>query len=218
MIKIPTKKKFESAKQLKNHMLSWNSVYNLLRAEFKNHPENKDVHIIAYKVELVDKLYYCNLRQNIRKIVNILKIYDIDSGLEKGTPESIVAKIAKIQTSKEKKVEEENNKKNKKVGYVFASKYCHFHYPERFPIFDRFASKALSKLTGNKYKNSSYEQFKKDLDEIKVKTGIEYSEIDTYLWLYGQWVFYNKKGPKNISNEFMHLVENYKQLLEDLDV
>ncbi len=211
-MKIPTKQNIESATKLKSLILDWTLLYNLFIQEFEKHHDNYDIHIIGYKIELVDKLYNCNLRQNNREIANELVKFDLDLRLAKETPEVIVQEIADIQISKYKKY--------KKVGYVFASKYCHFHYPSRFPIFDHFVRKELSKLTGATYGDNEYSKFKANLDELilKLDFDITYTDIDTYLWLYGQWKIYQQKGEGwYFSNEFRYLLKNHITLLKKLE-
>lgn len=56
------------------------------------------------------------------------------------------------------------------------------------------------------------------MSELEFK--ITYEEIDTFLWIYGQWVLFKKKGFKkksDFSNEFHYLIENHKEILEKLD-
>lgn len=211
-MRIPTKQNIKSAIKLKSLMLNWTLLYNLIIQEFEKYHENYDIHIIGYKIELVDKLYECNLRRDKRDIANELIKYNIDIRLEKDTPEDIVQDIANIKILK--------YKKPKKVGHVFASKYCHFHYPSRFPIFDQFARKGLSNLTGNPYRYNEYSKFKTDLDELisKLDFPVSYSDIDIYLWLFGQWKVYQQKGEAEyFSNEFRYLLKNHIDLFKKLE-
>lgn len=136
-----TKKNITASYFLKNQMLHWNLLYDLLIREFTRCKLNNNVHEIGYKTELVDKLYNCQLRQNIRKVANALLYLDLDSLIEKSDSCSTVNKIAEIKLPKYKG---EGN--YKRLGEVFASKYCHFHYPHKFPITDSFSKIALSKL------------------------------------------------------------------------
>ncbi len=102
-------------------------------------------------------------------------------------------------------------------------KYCHFHYLDKFPIYDRFARIALSDLIGkNKTYLNNYFQFKKDLDELILKLDWKssYKEIDKYLWLYGQWLFYKEKKSQNrqvFSRRIRNLILKHKKLFSDLE-
>lgn len=49
-------------------MISWNEVDELLLREFSKKKENKSFLNIGYKIELVNKLYNCNLRINKRVV------------------------------------------------------------------------------------------------------------------------------------------------------
>ena len=60
-MRIPNKENINTAIKIRDEMLSWNQVNNLLIHEFCINKENKDLHQIGYKIELVNKLYNCNL-------------------------------------------------------------------------------------------------------------------------------------------------------------
>ncbi len=208
-----TKKNFQASDLLRNQMLQWNLLYDLLTREFARCKLNNNIHEIGYKVELVDKLYNCHLRQDNRKIVNALLNLDLDSEFEKSDSYSIVNKIAEIKLPKHK-----DEGMYKRLGEVFASKYCHFHYPHKFPITDSYSKIALSKLFDKKinYYDNNYTQFIHDINDLKnsIKFEITYAKIDTYLWLYGQWLEYKDKN--QCSHEFRYLIECEYELLEDL--
>jgi len=208
-----TKKNFQASDFLRNQMLQWNLLYDLLTREFTRCNLNNNIHEIGYKVELVDKLYNCHLRQDIRKVANALLNLDLDSEFEKSDSYSIFNKIAEIKLPKHK-----DEGYYKRLGEVFASKYCHFHYPHRFPITDSYSRLALSTLFNNKmnYYDNNYTQFVHDINDIKknIKFEITYAQIDTYLWLYGQWLEYEDKN--QCSHEFRYLIEHEYELLEDL--
>lgn len=76
----------------------------------------------------------------------------------------------------------------------------------------------LSKLFDKKinYYNNNYTQFIHDINDLKknIKFQITYAQIDTYLWLYGQWLKYEDKN--QCSHEFRYLIEHEYDLLEDL--
>jgi len=212
MIRL-TKKNFQASDLLRNQMLQWNLLYDLLTREFARCKLNNNIHEIGYKVELVDKLYNCHLRQDNRKIVNALLNLDLDSEFEKSDSYSIINKIAEIKLPKHK-----DEGMYKRLGEVFASKYCHFHYPHKFPITDSYSKIALSKLFDKKinYYDNNYTQFIHDINDLKnsIKFEITYAKIDTYLWLYGQWLEYKDKN--QCSHEFRYLIEHQYDLLEDL--
>ena len=209
MLKL-TKKNIQAAEVLRDQMLQWNLLHELLTREFTCFKFNTDIHEIGYKIELVDKLYNCQLRQNNRNIANALIDIDLDSEFEKRDPCAVVSKIAEIQLPNIK-----SGKLYKRLGYVFASKYCHFHYPDKFPIIDSFSKIGLSNLFGKNI-NYNYTQFMDDINVLKecIEFKITYDQLDTYLWLYGQLLEYKHKNQCSI--EFRYLLEHKKDLLEDL--
>jgi len=216
-MKTINQKNIEVAVEIRNKMLSWNEVNKLLSREFNNKKENKDIHDIGYKIELVNKLYNCNLNMDKREIAHEIQQLRIDSKFDKNNLEKLVEEIAKIQPLPYKR----------RVGLVFSSKYCHFHYPNKFPIYDRYSRYALSYLLGKTkscYENN-YTQFKKDLDDLILNLSWKpsYKEMDSYLWLYGQWLAYKKnindesKLKKKFSHRIRNFIKNHIELFSELD-
>lgn len=216
-MKTINQKNIEVAVEIRNKMLSWNEVDKLLNREFINKKENKDIHDIGYKIEILDKLYNCNLKMDKREVANEIKQLKIDSEFNKDNIEKIVEDIAKIKPSNYKR----------RVGLVFSSKYCHFHYPNKFPIYDKYSSYALSNLLGKmkSYYENNYTQFKNDLDNLisKLSWNPSYKDLDSYLWLYGQWLIYKKyiddesKLKKNFSHRKRNFIKNYIELFSRLE-
>ncbi len=212
-MKIPDKENINIAIKIRDKMLSWNQVNDLLIHEFSINKENKDLHQIGYKIELVNKLYNCNLNLNKREVAEEIRKLELDEKFNQ--PENLVQKIASINFP---------GIYRRSVGFVFSSKYCHFHYPDKFPIYDRFARIALGDLTGRKrsvYLNN-YSQFKKDIDKIisKLDWKSSYKEMDDYLWLYGQWLYYKEKESQNkqvFSRRITHLLQKHKKLFSNLE-
>ena len=208
-----TKKNILASNFLKDQMLNWNLLYELLTKEFNRCKFNNNIHEIGYKIELIDKLYNCHLRQDVRKAARALKSLDLDSLFEKSDSHSIVNKIAEIKLPKY-----ETRGNYKRLGEVFASKYCHFHYPHKFPITDSLTRIALSKLFNKKknFYNNNYTQFVRDINDLKKDLPFEitYAEIDAYLWLYGQWLNYIDKNQGSL--EFLYLVKHHYKSLEQL--
>lgn len=209
-----TENNINSALKIRDGMISWNEIDKLLRREFIKKEENKKLHDIGYKIELVNKLYNCSLRMDKRVVAEELKNLELDSLFaDKGlSPEEIVEKMGRIIPATYKR----------SIGPVFASKYCHFHFPEIFPIYDKFARIALSDLLDKKKGeyNGKYALFKRDLDDFmeKLNWKTSYKEIDKYLWLYGQWVEYKKyKGkPLMFEKKFSRRKRNFFQ--DNLDL
>ena len=188
-------------------MISWNEVDKLLLREFEKKKSNKSIRIIGYKIELVNKLYNCNLRMDKKIVATEIKKLNLDKIFaEKDvTPENLVERIAHLQPLPYKK----------SVGPAFASKYCHFHFPEAFPIYDKFSCQALSDLLGKKKSeyDDNYSHFKEDLDGLIANLSWKpsYKEIDVYLWLYGQWIEYIKyrDDDSKIEKKFTRGMRNF---------
>lgn len=188
-------------------MVSWNEVDELLLREFRDKKENTSLHVIGYKIELVNKLYNCHLRIDKKLVAKGIQELNLDAlFLSKETsPENIVKKVAEIKPKPYPR----------SVGPVFASKYCHFHHPKIFPIYDKFARVALSDLLGKKKGeyDSKYALFKKDLDDLMTDLSwkTSYKEMDKYLWLYGQWVECKKYKDKPVMFEkkYSHRKKNF---------
>lgn len=221
MFLIPTKENLNAAKQIRANMLTWHIVYDLISHEFERFKKNTDMRELAYKIELVNKLFNCNLRVNKGSVAEELIKIKIDTQINSVDPVVLVNKIADLL-----------KKKFKRRHLVFASKYCHFHQPKRFPMYDNFARRGLSHLFGKKFKEyeKNYGKFKIDLDKILLaiesKFGWQsnYKELDEYLWIYGQWLVYkeNKKKKdkdkkKRINVEIKKNISQIKGLFLKLD-
>ena len=135
----------------------------------------------------------------------------MDEKLNHSNPSIIVEELANIKLPDYQK----------SVGLVFASKYCHFHHPSKFPIYDKFAGIGLSQLFDKKlnYYEKNYSKFKNDLDTIlsSLSWKSSYKEMDEFLWLYGQWLSYKSGKIKQLSNEIQALIETEKELFSNLE-
>ena len=81
--------------------------------------------------------------------------------------------------------------------YSFTTKYCHFHRPDIYPIFDRYVCEALwhinkehefSGLLTQKECMRTYTIFVRVLHDFCEHFGIKglsYKQVDKYLWSYG---------------------------------
>ena len=211
MVLIPNKKNIDAAISLKNEMLTWREVYSLIIREFQNYNKNIKLCEVAYKIELVNKLYNCNLMMPKEKVAKRIIDLKLDDKLTHSNPSIIVEEISSIKLPSYLK----------SVGLVFASKFSHFHHPSKFPIYDKFAGIGLSHLFGKKlnYYEKNYSKFKKDLDTALSSLSWEssYKEMDNFLWLYGQWLSYKSGKIKKLSNEIKALIETEKELFSNLE-
>ncbi len=84
--------------------------------------------------------------------------------------------------------------------YSFASKYCHYHKPETYAIYDSYVAKVLCSFpkdfgTIKERELRNYPQFIKVLKEFRQHYGLNLSllDLDKYLWQLGRW-YLNKYG------------------------
>jgi len=131
-------------------------------------------------VILINGLYSAGVKDVVamsRHIGNHGEIVDI---ISQGDAEA-VERIAKYRTGIESK--EVRN-------YSFATKYCYFHNPERFPIYDKCMDDQLwaSKDRIGVFKRKElkrYEFFRQKVDDFIKVFSLEqsYTKVDHYLWL-----------------------------------
>lgn len=80
----------------------------------------------------------------------------------------------------------------------FASRFCHhFVAPERFPIYDWYACRALNMHLGKgvTHKWPDYASFAGAVEALRKSSGLACSpvELDRYLWLRGQHEWYTQR-------------------------
>jgi len=98
------------------------------------------------------------------------------------------------------------------VGLFFASKYCHFHHPEKYPITDSFTRRAVKHLMErNKGKYDEYGFFKQAIDGMISALHGEpsYKEMDVYLYLLGQWIEYKSMKRSSVNSLEARRVESH---------
>jgi len=78
MLNLPTKQNIDTAREIRDEMLTWRKTYALLIREFEQYKKSIDLRDIAYKVELVNKLYNCNLMMDKGKIAEEIFKLNVD--------------------------------------------------------------------------------------------------------------------------------------------
>ena len=109
--------------------------------------------------------------------------------------------------------------------YSFASKYCHYHNPETYAIYDRYVDKVLClflkefcNIRGEQLRE--YDEFILVIKEFRQHYNLDnlsLEDLDKYLWQLGRWYFnpyltykyYNREDEnpfpsKDIRNKFWH--------------
>lgn len=148
------------------------------------YPKNATVNHVLSKAAIINNLYNTHISGNdLIKIASFIveQHQIIDFLIEQGNIEAVY--------------EIGRTNKDLKNQFVFASKYCHFHNPEAFPIFDKYSRAALVCLNNSEHffkkitENSllEYKQFYKAINSFisKIATGYSYKQADEFLWLYG---------------------------------
>ncbi len=159
-------------------------------------PKNNDFEEVLLKVSVINSLYSTNI-YDIRAMAKHIKKQDIDTGLGKGEIE-VVNKIARGH-----KIGAKSDDDDGIYLYSFATKYCSWHNPQKYPIYDRYVDEVLRKSYRNQNENvrfknkdlKKYEKFKKILKNFRnyFKLGEEeelsVKDLDKFLWLYGKEMF-----------------------------
>ena len=177
----------------------------------KKFPENKKLEHVLIKCTVINRLYSTNVL-NIVEIAKHITHLNIDKDIKDGKPE-MVMKIAKghgIINSKSKISSE-------RFFYSFATKYCHWHNENEYPIYDSYVCKML--IEYNKqckfFENSfikenlkDYEKYKKIYFKFieKYKLSNNLKNIDKFLWLYGREQYTQNKN---------NIIENDSELLKE---
>ena len=155
----------------------------VLKDVFKQYPNNTTLAEVILKVNLLNAFYSTGILDVVTVATHITNVNNVDARIQSGD-DTVVRDIANVF----------HESKNKAVNHFsFATKYCSFHQPQKFPIFDSFIAECFSQLSKNKYfqkkfpKNTirnSYFDFKFFYDEFINKEALpkDYKEVDRYLW------------------------------------
>jgi len=93
MLILPTKHNIDAAREIRDKLLTWRRVYALLIREFEQYKSNIELHDVAYKIELVDKLYNCNLMMDKGIVAKEIINFNLDEKFLHEEPESLVNEI-----------------------------------------------------------------------------------------------------------------------------
>jgi len=174
---------------------------------FAQYPENTNPSQVLLKVVTLNSLYSTLIRVNSQYLPTDLKYaptaYDvarhivklkIDVELSRGD-EAVVESIANV------KVAGRNH-----YYYSFATKYCSFHRPESYPIFDSRVKEYLWQLRSEgglrRFQQQalwSYTELKRIIDELLDQYGLRdfsYKQIDAFLYIEGGKLLAAKENKK----------------------
>jgi hypothetical protein len=148
-------------------------------------PNNKVFGDIRLKVSVINDLYGTGIFATYQMSQHIFSL-DIDKALQNGDVD-LVARIALGHSIPKPKNPGERN------FYSFATKYCSWHNPDAFPIYDSRVNEILIAYRTN-YKFAKFEDFElqnyKRFKEIVLEFKEAFSltacltDIDKYLWYY----------------------------------
>lgn len=150
---------------------------------FKLLPRNDDLSEVLIKVIVLNKLYNTNIL-NLNRVAEHIAALSIDKALSAGRID-VVQKIATVKFGRKKR-----------HFYSFATKYCSWHFPEHFFIYDSFVDYVLWEYKNKfhfmdffRYEMKEYESYHKTLTNLITFFGLEgisKKKLDEFLWLKGK--------------------------------
>jgi len=171
----------------------WHYADQVLAMAKQAFPSNTDRDSAWLKVPLLDSLYRTNVHFYLSHVVN--RVVEVFGKMSNHTSQDIVVELAK----------EVQVKKKSYRPMVFASKYVHFFHDDSSPMIDWYAAFALAchfrelkpEARIKKWKENYY-GYCDAIDQLKEMSAISPTarDLDHYLWLAGNWVWFKKKGQK----------------------
>ena len=183
-----------SCEEVERYLHRWNTTPDLFQPETvlkklftETHPKNNSIDDIILKVAALNTVYNTYIYSVYPVAQHILSL-KIDERLSAGD-ETLVNELMRVLYTDGGKIEH----------YSFATKYCSFHNPDAFPIYDSYVGKILQYYRNQEgfsdFKNSdlkSYPHFKRILSDFRQHFGLEKyttKELDQYLWQFGKEYF-----------------------------
>jgi len=179
--------------EVEKYLDIWNDVENLHKTEealrnlFKGcHANNKDGSDVLVKVYALNNAFNVFMLSQVRMAKHITN-ENIDDGLRLGD----LAIIDKIRSGHGIR-----NRHGTEINfYSFATKYCSFHEPDKYPLFDSNVKRALIYFKTNCSKEfilnnnfREYKDFRSTIENFQKVFGLQKSfrNIDKYLYLVGR--------------------------------
>jgi len=162
----------------------------VLQPLFKTKPRNSDAAHVLEKVVALNTLYRTGILDIYRMSSFIHRRgRELDRCLRNGDARAIatIRKGHGIRRRGHKEID----------FYSFATKYCHWHRPDEFPMYDWYVDVALTAIlrsVGDRHKPREvdlrdFRAFRSLVDAAKMKVGWRgrgYKEFDQGLWIMGQ--------------------------------
>ncbi len=159
---------------------------NAIALLLNKYPNNNNINEIIIKAGTINSLYNTHI-YDIYSASMVIKESNFDELVRAGNIEA-VEKIATVR----------NNDKERR-NYSFATKYCHRHNPNDFPIYDKYVDYMLwlyndifnfALFTRDDLK--TYGILKDIINRFRQEFGLEnfgYDKIDVFLWSKGKEYF-----------------------------
>jgi len=159
-------------------------VEGALDLVFKAYPLNSNPQHVLIKTTLLNRLYSAGILDVSGAAQHIVQL-GIDAELEARSP-AVVEKIAKMRLGGK----ERNH-------YSFATKYCSWHRPDVYPIYDSLVDRCLmvfrrqdAHFTFKQNDLYRYESFVRIVDDLRQHYDLRcsYKDLDKFLWIEGQGI------------------------------
>jgi hypothetical protein len=147
-------------------------------------PDNRVIGQVLLKVAAINQLYNAGVyTRAVYAVAKLICELDVDAKLNKGSLE-LVDEIAHTE------ITGENHR------YVFATKYCHWHRPDDYPIYDDVVSDLLWKyqkadgfgqFRRGELDSEDYPKYKDIIEQFKTHyklTTFSFRQLDKFLWRY----------------------------------
>ncbi|HEY4508462.1 MAG TPA: hypothetical protein VJJ55_02285 [Candidatus Paceibacterota bacterium] len=198
----PTKSEVKRYLDIWNNNEKFHVPEKALTKLFKDYPTNTDLEVVLIKMYALNDAYRTSVYWPIDVAKNILEM-PIDGDLSKGS-HSAVTNIAR-KKGKQKFEFHTNGRTIKREFYSFATKYCSFHEPDKYPLFDSNVKRALIYFKQNCenfiFNNADLTEYNKFVGIIQKfqetfdLQDVSFRDIDKYLYLVGREL--NKNLPRN---------------------
>lgn len=188
---------YPSCDNVEIYLHKWNTSASLYEPETALNklfnqicPYNTSLNDIMLKVAALNTVYNTHITDVYTISQHILSL-DIDSRLKDGN-ENLVNELMHVKYINDQKTVYKNH-------YSFSSKYCSFHNPDAFPIYDSYVDSILwhyQKTTQfyafDRKDLKNYPKFKSAIKAFQLYFGLEQytvKQLDQYLWQFGKEYF-----------------------------
>lgn len=178
-----------SPSQVRAYLARWREGVNeridaALRITFEAMPQNNDIGEVGVKIAALNGLYATNILGVVQVARHIVSL-EVDTTLagDKVEP-NLIEKIANVQI-----------RGKSRRNYSFATKYCSFHRPDLYPIYDSLVDGVLNALlkqgqtfdtfSRGEHWYTDYAIWHRSMTRFRDHYGLgEFSirDIDKYLW------------------------------------